>query len=659
MSLCDESNDFELVDSLEVAKQIIADKQPDISKVQAWLSPTDYNSSSSEFHRHLSSKAPETGEWIRETSQFNQWHSSEYHGSIWIKAVPGAGKSVVAASMVDSLSRNESVPVLHFFFRQIIETNRSSRSLLQDWLSQLLPFSEILQVSLWEHLEENKALASLSTSQLWQHLLSGLRYVERAYCVVDALDEMTIDEDFLSRLNALGSFRPAHIKIIMTSRPKQYLQRALTDPQVIHVSLEEELVSRDISTFILQRVGAFGEDGVDVNTQKSIIDTICKRSDGLFLYARLILDQIAKSVKANGNRDHSIQQMVAQLPVGLEDMYNMVLFDHATLTKVDQSTQAMILQLASHSARPLRLIEIANALETNVRFEPTSNDIKEVIRSACGPLLEIMEDETVQILHHSFTEFLLNSSRLDRSTPEAPHFPVIDSTTAHRDIALTCFASLQFEAFQSYPEDPKPEATEFSRGEKRASELNFRAIFLQHPFVEYGARNWPYHVRNYEVEDPHFFNSCREFCDPSSPHFRAWLELLAKDKELKVARRHSTSLHIAASFGLTLWAKHLIEIGMDIDGLDSSENTPLFWAAKSGYSDMVDLLLRAGAKPDVDGYDGLKPLHVAALRNHSKVVKLILAAGKLKVSFALNDSFIKRSNFLIFLYRCSANYKKA
>jgi hypothetical protein len=138
-----DSDEFELVDSLDVAKHIVAEKKPDIAKIKAWLNPTDYAASSSEFHRHLSSRALGTGEWIRGTSQFSHWHSSNDHSSIWVKAVPGAGKSVVAASMVDSLARSECVPVLFFFFRQIIETNRTARSLLRDWISQLLPFSEI------------------------------------------------------------------------------------------------------------------------------------------------------------------------------------------------------------------------------------------------------------------------------------------------------------------------------------------------------------------------------------------------------------------------------------------------------------------------------------------------------------------------------------
>ncbi|TVY17972.1 Ankyrin-3 [Lachnellula arida] len=624
-----DDSDFELVDSLDVAKQIAAEKQPDLTQIKAWLNPTDYAAFSSEFHRHLSSRAPETGEWIRETPQFSLWDSSTDHGSIWIKAVPGAGKSVVAASMVDSLSRNETVPVMYFFFRQIIETNRSSRSLLRDWLAQLLPFSEILQVSLWEFVEEEKDLESLSTSQLWNYLLAGLRSVEKAYCVVDALDEMSIDEDFLSRLNSLGSFRPAEIKILMTSRPKQYLQRSLKDPQVIHVSLEEELVTRDISLFVRQRTAEFSRDGINPETRKFIRDTVCKRSDGLFLYARLMLDQIANAIKEKEDGEDTILEVVAKLPVGLEEMYNRILFDHALSTQVGQNIQILILQLVTHSARPMRLIEIAKAIEANHRIAATDRDSKEIVRSACGPLLDIMEDEVVQILHHSFTEFLLDSSRIQRSTPGAPQFPVIEPATAHRSIALACLARLQRDTFTAYPEEDDPKLREDSlwgRYQRPGAKFDFQGTFLRHAFAEYAAKKWIYHAKNYDKEDRSFFNSLEGFCDSRSSHFRAWLELMAGETNSAVARQGSTQLHVAAGFGLSSWAQYLILSGAGVNVADSSENTPLLWAAKGGHSEVVRLLLEAGAKPDVDGYDGLKPLHVAASRNHAQVVKLILAA---------------------------------
>lgn len=243
-----------------------------------------------------------------------------------------------------------------------------------------------------------------------------------------------------------------------------------------------------------------------------------------------------------------------------------------------------------------------------------------------------MEDEVVQILHHSLTEFLLDVSRMGRSTNDVPQFPVIEPTTTHRDIAVACLASLQSnDVFGSYPKDEDPGKSEVARSERFGGNsgvmFNFQVIFLQYPLVGYAARKWAYHARNYDNEDERFFDTLEEFCSPQSLHFRAWLKLMSQEPDSPVAAMHASSLHVAAGFGMDIWAKYLIKNGADIDALDSSENTPLFWAAKGGYREVVDVLIKAGAKLEVGGYDGLTALHIAALRNRAGVVKLLLAAG--------------------------------
>ncbi|KAJ8067271.1 hypothetical protein OCU04_004632 [Sclerotinia nivalis] len=632
------SDEFEIVESGDIVEQMLADEEPDLAAIKAWLNPTDYLASSSEFSRHLSSKSPETGEWIRKTSQFGQWHSSVNHGSIWIKAVPGAGKSVLAASMAQSLSMHESVPVLFFFFRQIIETNRTSRGLLQDWMCQLLPFSEVLQLILLSYVKSKQSQGSVPTEELWKHFLAGLKALERVYCIADALDEMDMDEDFLSRLNILGSFRPAQVKVLLTSRPKQYLQRALKNPQVIHVSLEKELVKRDISVFVRQRAMEFAMDGIDENMQTFIEKTVCERSQGLFLYARLMLDQIAHSIKEKKYEKASIREMVAKLPVGLEEMYNRLLLNHASLTNIHQDIQIIILQLITQSSRPMRLIEIAKAIENNPHLTGSGKDCKNIVRSGCGPLLEIMEDGVVQILHHSFTEFILDVGRITCTTSDFPQFPVIDPKNAHRKIALTCISQLQGVAFSTYPMSDDTDyggsrAPRRVAGRSKQQEFDFRQSFIRYPLVEYAATKWTYHAKGYDYEDTSFYETLEEFCNHENQAFKAWCILVGKSINstgMNDLRRHFDS-SIAS------------EKGADVDILDGTENTPLFWAARGGHIEVVKRLLDAGAEPNIDGYNGLRPLHVAASNNHAGVVKLLLRAGVSPLTPKTKDIHVGRS----------------
>ena len=384
---CPGPDDFEIIDRQEAS---LGPKELD--EIRKWLQPTDYDAESSEFRRHLSSQAPGTGLWICDTPRFQQWRCSDENSSLWIKGVPGAGKSVTAASLIQHL-KNENVPILFFFFRYIISANRRSRSLARDWLAQLLPYSTQLQATLQPLLET--ALDGISDEELWAYLLGGLSSVEKAYCVVDAMDEMeqVPNDSFLRRLNTLSSFRPGAVKLLMTSRPKQYLQSALRDASIVHISLEQDLVGKDIAAFVSHRLGNAGGERQD-ELRSSLESTICTRSQGLFLYARLLLDQIIPTLKSMENLD--VETLANTLPIGLEDMYNSMLFQQAQALKIKTSIQVFLLECATHASRPLRLNQLANFLDFVFSSELPGNP-KEIARSACTPLLEIAADETVQV----------------------------------------------------------------------------------------------------------------------------------------------------------------------------------------------------------------------------------------------------------------------
>src|SRR5271154_5454574 len=133
-----------------------------------------------------------------------------------------------------------------------------------------------------------------------------------------------------------------------------------------------------------------------------------------------------------------------KLPVSLEDMYNEMLLDHAARSRVPQELQLTILQWVTHSVRPLSLLELATMIDSLDGTQRKSKDTKDLVRMACGPLLEILEDETVSIIHHSFTEFLIGQGREEKISTDTGNgqFPVIKQTDTHRLLALTCLRYL-------------------------------------------------------------------------------------------------------------------------------------------------------------------------------------------------------------------------
>ena len=56
--------------------------------------------------------------------------------------------------------------------------------------------------------------------------------------------------------------------------------------------------------------------------------------------------------------------------------------------------------------------------------------------------------------------------------------------------------------------------------------------------------------------------------------------------------------------------------GAKVDAIDEDKCTPLHYAAKSGRTEAVKLLLEAGAKTDMETDDNDTPIHLAAGNGH-------------------------------------------
>ncbi|WYZ33902.1 hypothetical protein EsH8_I_000178 [Colletotrichum jinshuiense] len=506
--------------------------QSDVARLQSWLKPTDYLADSSELNRHLASRAPGTSLWLAKTPRYQQWISSDDTASIWIRGAPGAGKSVLAASTVQHLSESgtdeSGVPVLLFFFRKIVRANRFAICLVRDWLAQLLPHSVQLQGAL-QKIINSEEVGSLNIDDLWECLQQGLASLNKVYCVVDALDEMDDCDaaEFFPRLNELATFRPGAVKVFMTSRPRQDLQMHLAAASIVHISLEEDQVGQEIEVFVAHQLRQAGLDAL--NEYGSLVRSISSRSKGLLLYPHLLIDQVLSSlIRGRGF-------YIDGLPIHLEKVYNQILTRQAQELGIKTEVQVALLKCVTHSSRPVRLHELAGFLAWTVPNIP-QDESKAIARRACHPLLEILEDESVQVIHHSFSEFLFDKKRLAAGN-HTVQFPVLDNGAAHKDIAIACL------------------------------ELNCRVMqgnqfqtAVKYPFFDYSKEFWLHHVMyNRKIDDNTLFEALEAFRKVyiKMPH-----GLNGRSKQPHTnpsygfwSIRYDTPLHFAASTGLNNYAR--------------------------------------------------------------------------------------------------------
>lgn len=632
MDISDSDEDMDVIGKDDVSNynpgNILPESSDVISRIRKWLEPTPYLHEGGEYRRHLASHVEGTGQWLMATDNYRQWHEGSDHGLLWIKGIPGSGKSVLAAMLANVLAR-EGHPVLFFFFRQIIDANHEPVHMLRDWLAQLLEYSPVLQRDLKVYIHDgdkdlNDKLESLNVDDLWQHLRTALAHMPRVYLVADALDEMDKGNDeCLKNLARLGLWRPGRVKVLITSRPVNTVEAPLREFPALRIRLEERIVDTDIATYIEHSL--VGSE-VSVEDSALIRQAVPGRANGLFLYAKLAMDAFLEP-------GAEVRQVLRKLPADLNALYTDLLREHARTSGVSDDIQRLILCWATHATRPLRLIEMAEMLSVTYNASGHHQDLKSarsLVRVACGPLLEILPDETVSVVHHSLTEFLVGSTRsaTDPAGNRSFSFPVLEPGPTHGQLALSCLRYLRLSGCLdklSGTARTEEDHIALPRASPPKNHINLR---LQFPFAEYACKNWAIHAaKSFKAGwESTALVSAMDCLLGAEHRLDAWLSI----EWWPQATKGIAPSHIAARYGLNPYLQHILGRGSTVDAissLDAKSQTPLFYAAEEGHADTVQLLVAAGVNPNPDNIAGLTPLHRAAANNHPGPVMALLAAG--------------------------------
>ncbi|KPM36916.1 hypothetical protein AK830_g9654 [Neonectria ditissima] len=604
------SDGFDLIGRADISDfnpgNILPEPTAVLGDITSWLKPTGYDHDGSEFQKHRSLRLAGTCDWVYSTAVYRQWHDGIDPGILWIRGAPGSGKSVLAASLIEKLSQEEC-PVLYFFFRHTIAANHSAEAAVRDWLAQVLRFSPPLQVELKKRIKgglgDDAGVERLSLADAFRLLRTALSHLPEAYILVDALDEADQEalEPFLHHFDELSTWRPQEVKLIMTSRPVAVVEKIVRGVRVLDVRLDKQRVGSDIAAYIQNRLAG---SSVPTQSRSRVAKIIMDRCDGLFLYARLAMDHVLK--RPYQEMDNSLRA----IPAGLSVVYSNILEEQCRRTDIPPGLQQLVLELVTHATRPLRLLEISDCINA-ARDMGDLGTTKSLIRSVCGPLLEILPDETVHVIHHSLTEFLNGTVRdLGHST-----YPVFEPGSTHNRLALLCISYLQAGCLNSVK--VIPEVRLLRRGHLQEDQV-------LPSFMRYAALNWHVHVQKAMLAGHDQSEANKQIHAMFAKESLEKLGRLAEDSKTC----DFTPLGLATSFKLLSFAREVLCLAkLNPEANKVVKEPPLQHAAMNGDVALVKLLLEFGA--DLKAYDdfGESTLHLAVRHGRHQVVRVLLDAS--------------------------------
>ncbi|KAI0600377.1 hypothetical protein F4775DRAFT_61536 [Biscogniauxia sp. FL1348] len=472
------------------------------------------------------SNNPGTCDWILKQPKISAWMRCSQEATFLIlHGHPGTGKSVLATQIANFLKSDGRSLIATYFCTYLYGTSKDYEQILRSILVQLIRSNPDLVAHVYgELILKKKVPSSRVLEQLLRDLVSAASPVPSQigyiHLIVDGLDECDSDTQaqtikMLERIvsTALSSGSTV-CKVLLSSRVSQAITKKLRHTQIISLSDEKDKMEKAIGCYAAQRLGALRprlfQMGVSDNDIKEVELRIATKADGMFLWARLVLEYLATNMLFH--RDE-IMRAVDILPRKLSEFYGQILMQ-LTSHFDDRSVARMrsILGWIAFAKRPLRKAELRSALAFSTGDLEASELPPQYIFGMCVPLVEERRDSTFAFIHVSVKDFLQSSESN----------VVLDEETALYDQGLatvTCLLS-GFQVFaRSFPQQSR----------------FLRVVHSLHAFHIYATEYWLEHLLSNA--------SSAKGMDMNSKFFLLSCELSKALKELAMAPANRKDEH--------------------------------------------------------------------------------------------------------------------
>lgn len=258
-------------------------------KVAKWLAPADVlsNHSASAKLRYGT-----TGSWFLESYEFQSWLKDDCSPLFWLHAIPGAGKTVLASSIINYLKdehQDEEVGLAYFYCDYKDPMKQEPSVVLRTIVSQLsnqnvAVFQQVQNFYKDQYKDDRAANLTppsldLMRSNFGQFVQTSFRTV---FIVIDAIDECHDRECILKAITAIGD-SVNHVKIVVTSREDPLINEEFRE--FPNLTMKAAHVSRDIESYVnatlSARIATRKLKVKDDELKQQILETLVLKAEGM------------------------------------------------------------------------------------------------------------------------------------------------------------------------------------------------------------------------------------------------------------------------------------------------------------------------------------------------------------------------------------------
>ncbi len=350
------------------------------------LKPIDFKL---DIYRHVKDF---TGrDWILNSIRI--WIEQSNENVLFITGDPGSGKTALMAKLIHILPQ---IGAYHFCiakYEASLIPDKFIHSIASQVATQIPEYREILSQLNLQSLAHQEAGSLIR--QLIVEPLAEVHREEPLIIIVDALDEATYygSNNIARMLYEWMDEFPAWMKIIITSRKVKEILSLLDFYKPFEINIDSPDNKRDIRNYIYEMLSSKTGFSLEIGENDPVIDVISKNSEGIFLYARTIVQNLLSKTITLAD--------ISSLPPGLGAIYNTnfsrIFSGDKQFAKIKQ-----LLEIILAAFEPFAIEELA-------QFHSAGpGEIKKQVNAVAEFFPE--KDGTISTFHKSIADWLLGST---------------------------------------------------------------------------------------------------------------------------------------------------------------------------------------------------------------------------------------------------------
>ncbi|KAF5975669.1 hypothetical protein FBULB1_7245 [Fusarium bulbicola] len=415
-----------------------------------------------------------SGNWIFSDRIFKCWEGgkSAEKRVLFLNGSPGSGKSTLAKTIIRHQKQKEASEapgqsfLAYFFFKHNATDRRTARSMLQHVIMQLANADETIMRLAHERLSTNKVTELADIKELASDCFTSR---SNATLVLDGLDEAVGSEHEISINWCLEQLLPAalcrgcHLKIL--------IQLDLVDAH-----------QKDIEQFTkMQATKIAARFQLARQEEENLACKVASASRGMFLYARVVLDNLAAM---DSKRDFKDELESEGFPKDLNHAYDRI--SHRILQNNTPSRDKSVKRIMGWivcAARPLRWREIQSrfCIDAEQQICDIENARLDSCKRICSSFVDVTDcelfpntesEQIVTMVHETATQYLISNRTIN----------LLDE---HIDMALFCCRYLSSRPFTTC----------------KSQDITGDIHSGYFGFLDYAAAHYAVHIREVEASD--------------------------------------------------------------------------------------------------------------------------------------------------------------